>query len=286
MLRRKSAYFSVILAVAGIAVSATRARGQDQGEWVRIEAGTFLMGANRESDPIASYDEAPQHDVKLAAFDIGRYEVTVKEFSEFVDAGGYTNEDLRVFWDSTAEGEANRFGSWKAPDNWDQQLRHPNRPVTGVSWYEAMAYCRWRSRRDGRRITLPTEAQWERAARGLEGRRFPWGSQIPDGSLRLNYDKKVGHPTDVGSLPEGNTPGTNPISDLAGNALEWCLDRKVSYGVEPRPGDGLREGRSLYRVVRGGSLYHDGPGLRAACRGAAGPKVRDGYVGFRLVRAL
>lgn len=284
MFTRKSAHFSRVLVAVVIVVCATTAQAEDPGYWVRIDAGTFPMGANKASDPIASHDEAPKQDVTLATFGIGRHEVTVREFAAFVTAGGYSSEDFRPLWDLTAHGEGNRFGAWTAPENWEAQLSHPNRPVTGVSWYEVMVFCRWRSRLDGQRITIPTEAQWERAARGLEGRRFAWGSEIPDGTLRLNYNKNVGHPTDVGTHPDGNTPGTN-ISDLAGNAWEWCLDRKVSYRNEARAGDGLRDGRSQYRVVRGGSFYHDGPDVRAASRFGAGPQVRVDHVGFRLVRS-
>ena len=274
----KSAHFSRVLVAVGIVVCATAAQGA--GNWVRIDAGTFQMGANEGPDPIAARDEAPEHPVTLAAFDIGRYEVTVQQFAKFVAAGGYGNEGL---WDRTAQSEANRFGVWSEPHDWQAQLSHPNRPVTGVSWYEAMAYCKWRSARQGRAIRLPTEAQWERAARGLAGRRFAWGNQIPDGSLNLNYNKNIGHTTDVGTHPDGNTPGTN-ISDLAGNAWEWCLDRKVSYRIAPRAGDGFRTGRSQYRAIRGGAFHHEGPELRAACRSGAGPQVRIDSVGFRLVR--
>ncbi len=280
MCTRKSAHFSRVLAAVVIVVCATTALAQGPGYWVKINAGTFLMGANEGPDPIAARDEAPEHPVTLAAFDIGRHEVTVLEFAKFVAAGGYDREGL---WDRTAQGEANRFGAWSEPHDWQAQLSHPNRPVTGVSWYEAMAFCKWRSARQGRAIRLPTEAQWERAARGVAGRRFAWGNKIPDGSLNLNYNKNIGHTTDVGTHPDGNTPGTN-ISDLAGNAWEWCRDRKVSYRIDPRAGDGLRTGRSQYRAIRGGSFHHEGPKLRAASRSGAGPQVRIDSVGFRLVR--
>jgi len=276
---------SVILAALGFVFNAATVVGQD-GYFVRIEAGVARMGATKETDPITSHDEYPAHDVKLAAFDIGRHEVTVKEFAEFVGAGGYTREDFKPFWDVEAYGEANHFGSWKAPNKWEDQLQFPSRPVTGVSWYEAMAFCRWRSRLDGRLINLPTEAQWERAARGLEARRFAWGEKIPDDTLRLNYDGKIGHPAEVGSYPDGNTPTKDPIWDLAGNVLEWCLDRKVSYAIEVRVGDGLRDGRSEYRVVRGGSYFHDGRSLRAACRSGVGSIARSDVVGFRVVRVV
>lgn len=274
----------LVLAFAVGTAAAPSAQDGVPGYWVRIEAGTFPMGASRESDSIASFDEAPEHKVTLAAFDIGRREVTVRRFAAFVKAGGYSDEAMRPLWDLVEFGEANRFGAWDSPLDWDGQAQHPDRPVTGVSWYEAMAYCRWLSLQTDEKITLPTEAQWERAARGTEGRRFPWGSQIPDGTLQLNIDGHIGHAADVGTHPDGDTPGTQPISDLAGNAWEWCLDRKVSYGVEPRAGDGLRDGRSGYRAVRGGSFMHSGKDLRAACRSGAGPTVRTEVLGFRLVR--
>lgn len=276
----KSAHFSHVLAAVVIVVCATTAQALGAGNWAQINAGTFQMGANKGGDPLATNDEGPARNVSLAAFEISRHEVTVKKFAEFVAAGGYDNEEL---WDLSPYGEVNRFGAWSEPHDWQAQLSHPNRPVTGVSWYEAMAFCRWKSAQVGRRITLPTEAQWERAARGLEGRRFAWGNKIPDGSLNLNYNKNIGHTTAVGTHPDGNTPGTN-ISDLAGNAWEWCLDRKVSYRIDPRAGDGLRTGRSQYRAIRGGSFHHEGPKLRAACRSGAGPQVRIDSVGFRLVR--
>ncbi len=278
MCTRKSAHFSRVLVAVGIVVYATAAQGA--GNWVRIDAGTFEMGANKGTDPLANNDERPKRNVTLDDYEIGKNEVTVAQFARFVAAGGYDSDGL---WDRTAQGEANRFGAWSEPHDWQAQLGHPNRPVTGVSWYEAMAFCKWQSAQVGRPITLPTEAQWERAARGVAGRRFAWGNKIPDGSLNLNYNKNIGHTTDVGTHPDGNTPGTN-ISDLAGNAWEWCLDRKVSYRIAPRAGDGLRTGRSQYRAIRGGSFHHEGPKLRAACRSGAGPQVRIDSVGFRLVR--
>ncbi len=274
----KSAHFSRVLVAVGIVVYATAAQGA--GNWVRIDAGTFEMGANKGTDPLANNDERPKRNVTLDGYEIGKNEVTVTQFARFVAAGGYDSEGL---WDRTAQGEADRFGAWSEPHDWQAQLSHPKRPVTGVSWYEAMAFCKWRSAQVGRPITLPTEAQWERAARGVAGRRFAWGNQIPDGSLDLNYNKNIGHTTDVGTHPDGNTPGTK-ISGLAGNAWEWCLDRKVSYRIDPRTGDGLRTGRSQYRAIRGGAFHHEGPKLRAACRFGAGPQVRIDSVGFRLVR--
>ena len=286
MLTRKSLATSIVIGAACVAGLATSSLSQDVPYWVRIEAGTFQMGSHKTVDPLTEQDERPPHAVTLDAFEIGRFEVTVGEFAEFVAAGGYSNEAFRPLWDLSEYGERNFFGAWDAPANWSYQSVYSNWPVTGVTWHEAMVYCRWRTRRDGQRVTLPTEAQWERAARGTEARRFAWGDQIPDGTVSLNYDRRIGHPSDVGSHPEGDTPGANPISDLAGNAWELCLDRKVSYYHTPRVGDGLRDGRSEFRVIRGGSFDHAGKEMRAARRGGASPKVRSELVGFRLVRPV
>ena len=142
-----------------------------EANWVPIAAGTFRMGAQKTDPAQPNYDEeahddeAPVHEVKLSAFEIGRYPVTVNEYKRFMDDGGYQREELRA---------AGGFGERKTPDNWDEQQRHPTRPVVGVNWYEAAAYCAWAGGR------LPTEAEWERAARGTDGRKYSWGGEAPD----------------------------------------------------------------------------------------------------------
>lgn len=130
-----------------------------------------------------------------------------------VENGGY---DLEPLW--TAGG----FGQFAAPEGWEPQLEHPNWPVTGVSWYEAQAYCRWT------RCRLPTEAQWERAARGGDDRRYPWGNNdVPAPELLNCGESKIGHPTPVGVYPRGVSP--EGIADMAGNVWEWCEDGKRKY---------------------------------------------------------
>ena len=133
-----------------------------QEHWIEIPACSFMMGEG---------DDA--HKVELSAYRIGRYPVTVQEYAKFMEAGGY--EDER-WW------AAGKSGAEKAPRGWHEQRTHPNRPVVGVNWYEAAAYCAWRGRH------LPTEAQWERAAGGTEGRIYPWGDEGPD-VTRANYHK-------------------------------------------------------------------------------------------------
>jgi formylglycine-generating enzyme required for sulfatase activity len=170
------------------------------------------------------------------AFDIGRYPVTVQEYRRFMEDDGYRNE---VWW---KEGRA---GDRSQPDQWEEQLLHPNRPVVNVTWYEAAAYC---ASVGGR---LPTEAEWERAARGTVGRKYAWGDEPPDPS-RANYvETKVGKPTPVGLFPRGATP--EGIQDLAGNVSEWTADW-------------YDEGQ--LRVVRGGSWSTD--------RGTCGRRVATG----------
>jgi Sulfatase-modifying factor enzyme 1/NACHT domain len=148
--------------------------GEDN--WVTIPAGTFRMGVQKQNekgqnyDPEAGADESPVHDVTLPAFRIGRFQVTVQEFDLFIKNGGYSAPN---YW---AEG----YGEFKEPEDWERQRQYPNRPVVGVSWFEAAAYCSWAGGR------LPTEAEWERAARGPDSTRYPWGNEPPlDASCEL-----------------------------------------------------------------------------------------------------
>lgn len=181
--------------------------------------------------------------------------MTVEEYRRFVEDDGY--QDQR-WW------KAGGYGQTSEPGAWDEQKLHPNRPVVGVSWYEATAYCAWAGGR------LPNEAEWERAAGRSDGREYPWGKEPPDPS-RANYDRNVGHPTPVGHCPRGATP--EGICDLAGNVWEWVADWS----------DARRESRA----VRGGSWLHGIPEyLRVAGRGWVVPVVRSVIVGFRCVREV
>jgi formylglycine-generating enzyme required for sulfatase activity len=241
--------------------------------WVEIPACTFYMGAQKEDkkgrnyDPDAYDDESPVHTVTLSAYQIGRYPVTVSEYKRFVEENCYAENR---YWN------AGGFGEFKEPDEWDKQQKHPTRPVTGVSWYEAMAYAAWAE------VLLPTEAQWERAARGpgSDYRKYPWGNKEPDPLLTNYYETKIGHPSPVGLFLAGVT-GEGAL-DMAGNVWEWCQDWKGEYP----PGEvtdpiGLETG--VARVVRGGSWYADAEGCRCSYRDCDRPGDRDGF-GFRLSR--
>jgi formylglycine-generating enzyme required for sulfatase activity len=229
------------------------------------------MGAQekkgRNQDAEAFSDESPVHEVSLNEFLIGCYPVTVQEYKKFIEEGGYEKED---HW-----GETGGFGEFKEPKNWEEQQWHGNRPVTGVSWWEAAAYCKWAKGR------LPTEAEWERAARGTrENAKYSWGNG-PIDETRANYGSKVGRPTPVGLYPKGAT--TEGVDDMLGNVWEWCLDW---YGDYPEAHvenpKGPQSGSS--RVLRGGSWY-DVPGdVRVSVRYRYPPEYRNDNIGFRCVR--
>jgi formylglycine-generating enzyme required for sulfatase activity len=220
-------------------------------------------------DPEALDRESPVHKVYLDAYRIGKYPVTVGEYRRFVQSGGYQDEQ---FW------AAGGFGQWKNPEGWDDQIQHPNRPVTGVSWHEASAYAAWAGCR------LPTEAEWERAARGPEGRKFPWGNDQINPSLANYGASKIGSATPVGVYPRGATP--DGILDMAGNVWEWCQDwwsdaytaDDVTNPTGPQKGD--------RRVVRGGCWFLDSRYCRCACRYRVLPPGRYVNLGFRLVVVL
>jgi formylglycine-generating enzyme required for sulfatase activity len=211
-----------------------------KNNWVKMEAGTFLMG------------ESPGRQVDLKSYEIGRYPVTVEEYARFVEDEGYGDERR---W------KAGGFARWSEPRDWEDQGQHGNRPVTGVSWYEAMAYCEWNG------VRLPSDSEWERAARGLSGREYPWGNEKPDRTRANHNEGKLGHATPVGLYPRGATP--EGIQDLAGNVWEWVADW-------------FREGTS--RVIRGGSWDAVPQWLRVSYRGWDEPDGRNGYLGFRCVR--
>jgi formylglycine-generating enzyme required for sulfatase activity len=241
----------------------------EKDNWVPIDGGTFRMGAKKPDAPEAYDDESPVHQVTVSPFSIGRYPVTVAEYDRFIAAGGYKE---KKFW------KAGGYGKFEAPGHWQRQLRYPNRPVVEVSWYEAAAYCAWA---EGR---LPTEAEWECAARGgREGTRYPWGNEKPDRS-RANYFEGGAHqPTPVGMYPEGATP--QHVLDLAGNVWEWTADWFGGYqeaaATNPK---GPKKGTA--KAIRGGSYFDVTLFLRAAGRNWNVPDYRNFYIGFRCVREL
>lgn len=196
---------------------------------------------------------------------LGKYPVTVEEFMRFVGNNGYHD---RSFWDNDWWAEKEKHG-WTAPDEWDDQMEHRNRPVTGVSWYEACAYCKWlNAAQTGYLFRLPESQEWEKAATHPDGE-FPWGGKEPDKEL-CNFDNNVGCPTPVGVYPAGEAPGGH--LDMAGNVWEWNQN--------------LYEKGDADRVVRGGSFFLDARFCRSAFHNGYQPGFRIGILGFRLSRSV
>jgi len=203
---------------------------------VWVPPGPFLMGSDKRRDAQAFDDELPQHEVILPGYWIGRYSVTVAQFRAFVKASGHTPQDPH---------------SLKGQDDC---------PVVDVNWYDALAFCRWLSERAGIPVTLPSEAEWEKAARGTDGRVYPWGDEPPD-EKRCNFDHHPGGTTPVGRYsPQGDSP--YGCADMAGNVWEWTRSlwgkdmQKPDFGYPYSPEDGredLKASADIRRVLRGGS---------------------------------
>ena len=246
----------------------------EEDNWVTIPAGTFLMGAQKLNNKGANYDseasddESPVQEVTLRQFRIARFPVTVQEFAEFMERGCYSE---RKHW---MQGG---FGNFKEPEDWERQRQHPNRPVVSVSWFEAAAYCAWNGGR------LPTEAEWERAARGPESSKYPWGNEPPPDPSRANYRHAaaIGEPTPVGLYPNGNT--LEGLCDLLGNVREWCSDWFGPYEAERQDNpSGPTSGE--YKVLRGVSWIGSWRGARVSDRISHRPDDRSVDFGFRCAR--
>jgi formylglycine-generating enzyme required for sulfatase activity/energy-coupling factor transporter ATP-binding protein EcfA2 len=242
---------------------------------IPIPAGAFLMG-----------DE--KYKVSLDAYAIARYPVTNTQFRYFVEDGGYT-EKWRKCW--TEEGWEERCeGKWTLPRLWDdERFNQANQPVVGVSWYEAVAYCNWLSYKTDKEYRLPSEAEWERAARHTDGREYPWGSAQPRLEMANYSSTGLERPTAVGIFPQDTA--VYGMQDMSGNVNEWCQTRwrneaKRDYPLPYRPDDGREtvEGdNNVWRVIRGGSYYDDQKWLRCAFRGWYLPHHGSTYLGFRVV---
>ena len=244
-------------------------------------------------------DEINSRPLALAPFAIGRYPVTNGQYRRFIEAGGYDPD--APWWDEAARAWLARDDAateglvdWQRrtrkdqPEFWDNETfgsARPNHPVVGVSWYEAMAFCRWLTQHlnDGYVYLLPSEAEWEYAARGGTRRTYPWGDDDLDPE-RASYDQTYGSTTlAVGCFPRGSTP--EGVLDLAGNVWEWTRSEYRPYPYDPRDGreDGADPARKSF-TLRGGSWLDLPLYLRAAYRVRDTPVYRNADVGFRLAR--
>ncbi|MCP4663652.1 MAG: SUMF1/EgtB/PvdO family nonheme iron enzyme, partial [bacterium] len=230
-----------------------------------IPGGRFQMGGDR-------YDwERPIHWVTISPFWLGETPVTNRQYAIFLEQTGHEEPAL-----------------WR-----DRRFSGTEQPVVSLGWHDAVAYCRWLSETSRMKFMLPTEAQWEFAARGTDGREYPWGNEEPDSSracFALHVEK--GQPASVGLFPAGRGPFG--VLDQAGNVWEWCLDAweaaayakraKAPKGEEPV--DPFVEGDAdADRLVRGGGWCNPADSLRAAYRYRLRPRDRDDDLGFRVAVA-
>ena len=243
---------------------------------VNVEAGEFPMGSKENED------EQPVHRVYLDEFMIGKYPVTNEEFKVFIEAEGYKNEALWTpeGWNWLKKENINEPRYWH-----DRKWNGPNFPVVGVGWYEAAAYAKWLSQTTGVKYALPTEAQWEKAARGSKGLVYPWGNKF-DKNLCNSGEGGLNRTNPVGVFPGGASP--YGCMDMAGNVWEWCADwyGKDYYKKSPAKNP-MGPSNGSDRVFRGGSWFDVDWFCRAAYRGwAIHPAGRGVGLGFRLVRPL
>jgi len=222
-----------------------------------IPAGEFLMGSVEGQD-----DERPVHAVWVDAFELAVFQVRNRDFARFLEATGHP-----------------------APPRWnDPDFNHPDQPVVAVNWAEGAKYADWLSRMTGRRYRLPSEAEWERAARGgLEGLLYPWGNEPP--TSRPEYLRRWGG-TVRGPLRVGEgAPNPFGIYDLCENVHEWCADwyQRDYYACSPgRNPAGPASGER--RASRGGSWRHHVKVSRCAARSSIPPVFQYTDYGFRVVR--
>ena len=265
-------------------------------DWIEVLAGNFLMGgAGKQVEPLlpANADRfsddghLTEHLVYLPAYQISKVPVTVLQFRYFVEATGYQTtaeiEGAAHIWNNgnlrLVEG-----ASWRQPQGSEGKIGEiEQHPVVCVSWYDAQAFCQWAD------VRLPTEAEWEKAARGPDGRVFPWGNELPDEN-RCNFLMNIGGTTPVDRYPSGISPCG--VSDMAGNVWEWTSSlwgeefMKSEYGYPYTSTDGrenLEASEHLFRVLRGGAFHQHYGGVRCAYRFRQPPSFRYNRAGFRVV---
>jgi formylglycine-generating enzyme len=220
--------------------------------WALIPSGWFEMGSDLGQD-----NERPRHQVWADAFYLAERQVTNREYAVFLEASGV-----------------------RPPPMWrDPNFSDPNQPVVAVSWFDAVLYCEWLGRATGRRCRLPTEAEWERAARGgVEGKLFPWGDEPPQS--RPGYGNRwESGPEPVGQSP----PNAFGVYDICENVHEWCSDwyQANYYAIAPERNPRGPESGSR-RSSRGGSWRHHIKIARCAARSSIPPDFEYADYGFRV----
>jgi len=237
-------------------------------EMILIPAGEFIMGSPED---IGNDDEHPQHKVYLDAFLIGKYEVTHRQFAEFLNAIGRNDDGAgNMLVDMHIAAIKFKGETYEVVKGWEDC------PVVGVSWYSATAYAEWEGGR------LPTEAEWEKAARGEDGRKWPWGDLWEDGKCN-SWESGLHGPAPVGNFPMSASP--YGVHDMAGNVYEWVADWYQADYYEVGPSRNPK-GPDIggFRSMRGGSWVEFAKGCRPSFRFGQPPDSADTDSGFRIAR--
>ena len=279
---------------------------EDLGSWieldfVRIPKGRFVMGS-KDEDELAWDDEKPQHTLEIPYdYWIGKHPITNAQFGDFVRSTAYETRAEREGWGWVWNTRSEQWGKVEGA-NWRNPLGSNSRiaafeehPVVTVCWYDALAFCDWLNQKHGGslppgyQLRLPSEAEWEKAARGTEGYEWPWGNDF-DAALCNSRDQGKLYTTPVGAYsPQGDS--LYGVADMGGNVWEWTVtlwgkDRERADYVYPYAGDDGRENQSAgdghFRIIRGGSFKDDRKGVRSACRDLDPPYYSLNNLGFRV----
>lgn len=240
---------------------------KDGSTMVRISAGEFILGSNKYSD------EKPELRVFLKGYCIDKFLVTNEQFKRFVDETQYQTDAEKEGYGMVRIG--NRWkrvngANWKRPDGFTSIEGKENHPVVQISYNDALRYCKWANKR------LPTEAEWEKAARGPEGNKFPWGNSEPNDTM-VNFDNFIGSTTLVDKYEKGQS--FYGLYDMAGNVYQWCSDwYEKGHRANSNP-KGPESGKE--RVIKGGSFIEGSESLRSANRDRYEPNYRTYLFGFR-----
>jgi len=271
-------------------------------EFVKVPRGDFLMGSKNDNQK-AFEDEKPQFTFNIPYdFLIARFPVTNEQFDNFVKATSYSTlaeqEGFGWTWNGT-EWEKTKGASWKhprgSPTTIDGFSKHP---VVQLAWVDGLAYFEWlvsefgKEVRSGLVFRAPTEAEWEKAARGIDGREFPWGNEF-NPKYCNSHEEKLETTTPVGSYsPQGDSP--YGVCDMAGNVWEWTASlwgekpEAPNYKYPYNPRDGREKEKAsdeIFRIVRGGSFYDVAVDVRTACRLGYAPNFWNVHFGLRVVLA-
>ena len=279
----------VLLAGDSRTATSPKTVNDGHGDYLLVPGGSFRMGDTfGDGDP----RERPAHVVDVDSFYIAKYEMTNGEWRKFRDDAGY--DDVK-FWPNGRAVPKDQIPYWTdARNHGGGTPDSDSYPLLGVNWDSAVAYCNWLSAKTGKKYRLPTEAEWEKAARGTDGRKYPWGNEIDHSYAAYVKDANFVTAEPVGFFDGEKRAdiethnGASPYGayDMAGNVMEWCSDwyGRDYYSASPKKNPKGPES-GAYRVLRGGTFFESAWDLRSSARTAAWPSFQSHrMVGFRAVR--